>query len=775
MGAKWQEAMGLKIELTSDWRIGASAAASPDIDAEPVTTAEGLPMIPGRALRGLLRDALERYASFHTEPAEAARVQAVTAWCFGSSIGARADTTEDDGGNTDDKAEVALDSLRLATVQGHLRVDSAEPGSGDARTALRAWAADGHNSVALGYAFRRVASTSIETDTGVAKDGGLRAVRVCTPITLYAALRPTSDGAAPPNSDWRSVVEEALPFVHELGSQRTRGFGRVKMQACPDPQPVSHRSPAQLPANATSAWLRIDLVDDVVVRQTTDAGFDVGNGIPGSTLLGAAARLLYDELGSDAFEAFHSGAVRFGDAMPAADGEPAWPLPRALHREKGVADGPCVPFVRGKRPTTGQWEPMTGALLLGTLRKHQLEVRTSLRTSISERGTARSGLLYSLVALARGQSLLSRLEAEDPALLARVVEALDGRRVHLGRSKGAEFGTCTLTLQRDDHVPATIPSTSPSATAEELVVWCLSDLCLIGSLGEARLTPMPEDFGLPCDWSLDEEHSHLRTRRYSPFHGKRGRPAMEREVVTAGSVLVFRRAPNGKPLEQERVEAETMGGVGVYRAEGLGRVCLNPKLLDEPDVRIDAPIEDGAQPSVEVAADSALDAVHFVAEWSKLAAVATTRDRLYRAAVDTADVLSAYGLPSAQLGALRAFANERSGQKYEDFKSDFVAQFSAESATEDVDRAPEPARRLSREEDNRRRVRDQARRQAGSSGAIQKERWQVKRSGKSAFQVLEHLLQDENLGDELARPGAAAMLIELIGARARGRSQGGNR
>src|SRR5579885_854668 len=61
--------------------------------------------------------------------------------------------------------------------------------------------------------------------------------------------------------------------------------------------------------------LRLTLLDDVALSErAASAGPHLGlDYIPGATLLGAAARRLYDSLSrDDAFLAFHSGKVRFG-------------------------------------------------------------------------------------------------------------------------------------------------------------------------------------------------------------------------------------------------------------------------------------------------------------------------------------------------------------------------------------------------------------------------------------------------------------------------------
>ncbi len=59
--------------------------------------------------------------------------------------------------------------------------------------------------------------------------------------------------------------------------------------------------------------------------------------IPGSAILGMVASQLYAQLTpEEALQVFHSGAVRFSDALPVHQGQTAYPVPLCWHHSKGT-------------------------------------------------------------------------------------------------------------------------------------------------------------------------------------------------------------------------------------------------------------------------------------------------------------------------------------------------------------------------------------------------------------------------------------------------------
>ncbi|MGI5864016.1 MAG: hypothetical protein ACOX6T_18445 [Myxococcales bacterium] len=346
-----------------------------------------------------------------------------------------------------------------------------------------------------------------------------------------------------------------------------------------------------------SLWLRIQLETDVAITESsaTVGGHRCLGYVPGAALLGAAARVSYPVEDVDlAWRVFHSGAVRFGAALPVgSDGAPCVPMPLALHHPKGesatIEDklnsnsvlnfdwvlnlDSVVSLSRTARQDGVQYKQLREGFLDGALRSIKPAIRSSMRTAV-DGGSAREGFLYTISALPAGMVLLARVDADDEAGLEEVRRRLVGREVRLGRSRNAEFGRARI--EESDAVPEGARRRGEPKPGEALFL-CLSDLCLRNpASGQPTFEPDPADFGLPQGWRFDPARSFLRVRRYSPFNGTRKRPDLERQAIVAGSVLVF--TGEGTP-SKDSVAAAVTGGVGSYRAEGLGQVLFEPAIL----------------------------------------------------------------------------------------------------------------------------------------------------------------------------------------------------
>lgn len=195
----------LKFQLSSYWHIGSGVGGDAVADSVVQRDAHGLPTIPGRTIKGLLRDAMS-LASLSGRVAP----ERVAKW-FGSPLPGH------DGASSDDH-EVLLEDARFATEEGVLWFGSAQlPES------WRKWAGsldDPRSEPALRSLYTHLASTAIDQE-GVARDHTLRVVEVTVPMDLEAEVLGPDDAA------WVADLEACLPILRSLGSRRNRGLGRV--------------------------------------------------------------------------------------------------------------------------------------------------------------------------------------------------------------------------------------------------------------------------------------------------------------------------------------------------------------------------------------------------------------------------------------------------------------------------------------------------------------------------------------------------------------------
>lgn len=345
--------------------------------------------------------------------------------------------------------------------------------------------------------------------------------------------------------------------------------------------------------------LEITLLEDAVFseRSATEGGHRGLDYVPGAALLGAAAARLYSTLtADDAFLMFHSGRVRFSNALPVGPaGVDTFPVPLSWHYAKDVE-----PYVKsdGRRLDRAQiwnFKAMSSpelpdgkqskqiqrgyVTLAGELIRPDLALR--LKTAIDpSTGRAQEAALFGYQALPAGTVLQASITADADvaaALLSQLQQVLTGELL-LGRSRSAEYG------HAEAQVRERIPIQQSPAGDGELTLWLLADLAALDNCGQPTLYPRPEWLGLPTGKLLVEK-SFLRTRRYSPWNAHRHGRDLERQVIAQGSVLVFSLE---QPLEASHLAAIN-AGLGAFREGGLGRVWIDPPLLTSEQPQFSVP------------------------------------------------------------------------------------------------------------------------------------------------------------------------------------------
>ena len=188
----------LRIVFESYWHCGSGRAGGEDADAVVERDAEGFPYVPGRHLKGVLRQAVR-----HLEVLSAL-TPGTTAALFGADPQEEQELARSAKGGETSFAALSFGSARLpAAVRREL--------PRELRNEL----------------FAYLAATAIDEDTGVAKERTLRRIEVVVPLELRAriSLRTT----VPARSDWARLLEAAFPLVTALGAHRSRGLGRVRL------------------------------------------------------------------------------------------------------------------------------------------------------------------------------------------------------------------------------------------------------------------------------------------------------------------------------------------------------------------------------------------------------------------------------------------------------------------------------------------------------------------------------------------------------------------
>ncbi len=174
-----------EIQLLSDWHCGSGLGAGAETDAEILKNEHGLPYIPGKTIKGLLKDALYEIQQFDASvPPDLVDI------IFGS---------------------VASNSM--GSPKGKTFFSNANLSAEEQQDLLK-------NNLST-FLYRNIASTSIEKETGVAKSKSLRTMEVCVPIKLQGFINDVEEAEA-------KHLKKAALWVRSLGVNRNRGLGRCQ-------------------------------------------------------------------------------------------------------------------------------------------------------------------------------------------------------------------------------------------------------------------------------------------------------------------------------------------------------------------------------------------------------------------------------------------------------------------------------------------------------------------------------------------------------------------
>lgn len=169
--------MNIKYELTfhTYWHCGSGLAAGAAMDALVIKDKEGMPFVPGKTMKGLVREAVDIIAANKVGSVLYEQV-------FGK------------------EGEIRGESFFTNAVMNQKEHDFIV------------------STDAASYMYRSIASTAID-DNGIAVDNSLRSIQVTVPCTLTGEIQNIPNGM-------EEAICKALKYIKRLGQWRNRGLGR---------------------------------------------------------------------------------------------------------------------------------------------------------------------------------------------------------------------------------------------------------------------------------------------------------------------------------------------------------------------------------------------------------------------------------------------------------------------------------------------------------------------------------------------------------------------
>ncbi len=176
-----------KITFYDYWHCGSGLSAGADVDLLVIKDKNKLPFVPGKTMKGLVREALNDILHFQGKDINLLNV------LFGKENKKESEKESDSNQN-----------------QGCLFFKNAELEDKIREEIVASQTAD--------YLYEAISSTAIESD-GVAKSHSLRRIEVTVPCELYGEILDVPEAH-------KEDIECALNYIKRLGQNRNRGLGR---------------------------------------------------------------------------------------------------------------------------------------------------------------------------------------------------------------------------------------------------------------------------------------------------------------------------------------------------------------------------------------------------------------------------------------------------------------------------------------------------------------------------------------------------------------------
>jgi len=175
-----QTTIKYSIQFYSYWHCGSGLAAGASADALVVKDAYGLPFVPGKTIKGLLREVVEEYSGIEQGDID-------------TMFGKRADKDNE----TTAQGACFFSNACLREEERNLII-------------TKKWQK---------HLYDTIASTAIDEDTQTAKENSLRTIEVAVPCTMHGQISGVTDNCA-------EKMKQALRMIKRIGVNRNRGLGR---------------------------------------------------------------------------------------------------------------------------------------------------------------------------------------------------------------------------------------------------------------------------------------------------------------------------------------------------------------------------------------------------------------------------------------------------------------------------------------------------------------------------------------------------------------------
>lgn len=500
------------------------------------------------------------------------------------------------------------------------------------------------------------AQTAIDRKTGAALENTLRLTRTLKADLVFQARLRFFE---PPDNALLNALSLGAAALQHMGTARTRGLGKVRCRllacdkngqcrdltnevlskaALPSIIQTASDQPDQTSKDQTTASSRSTCpVPTHLLRYrlvlTAPAVIPTADGdpntvvtrrdVPGSNIWGAAAYRYLSQpnhtSGDEAFcHAFLDGGLRFLTAYPEADDpevnirmpQRLIPIPHSIRKFK--EDEGLVDFVEsspGEDPIK-RLDRRYAIISEGHLATQAVKTELNYhhaRAKDRRKGRAlgaevpNGGALFTYEAIEAGQAFQGTvLGSKDD--LKNLQTYLQRGLVRIGRSRSAQYGEAEFEWL--DDAPQALnervewngfdeqQSPNGSNSGECLIITTLSPLMTVNDYGHPEAHFPKDELADALDLEVSElklRNSYTRTEVIGGYHSHLRLPRQQWPAIAPGSVFVFE---TEQKFDQECLLQLEHNGLGLRKGEGFGRIAVNRQgslqlrvetQLDDPD------------------------------------------------------------------------------------------------------------------------------------------------------------------------------------------------
>nr|WP_321500812.1 RAMP superfamily CRISPR-associated protein [uncultured Dethiosulfovibrio sp.] len=594
----------LEITFQSDWHIGSGAGIPGSLDRQVLRDVEGFPYVPGKTITGIVRDSAEMVAAVLDHHEGNDRWQNTLKSLFGGQPDSHLPK-----GQKSNSAYSAIVGFGDAVLSSKLRKKINKSSRG-VKEAL----------------FFAQPGVKISRNSGRSLEDHLFTVeQVRAGCVLRAPVKFSRNLTRNLTQDEEQLLSKAFEGVRRMGGKRRRGGGKCVLKFClnniPEQEEGANRgweilsklSPGE--NFGVSLSLRLMTLQGVIINRVTQG--NVARSlpyIPGTSLLPMFSNFLKDFLGERRIRtAIFEGDIRVSPLYPETLGSPSYPMPLVFGSPKMdsekiinhlIEPAPKDPEDSKKeqqmKERRGGWFALDKSqhfILLGSDEGDQavpvLRTHNTVEDAM-QRPTSDVGGVFTYEALPKDKVFRGTLEIEaflwkemQKKIPPKKLASFLNQEFSIGQSRKDEYGRVALSLEgvtawRSREIPL---------RENYLVVYLASDVILRGkTLGysgnpEDLREALARELEVKLDWvSWEEEKSPLggdrgdagRAGRSESWHSRWMLPRPSILFLQRGSVYLFKVTGD---WQQEKAAYLEWAGIGDRRAEGYGKILLNPEFL----------------------------------------------------------------------------------------------------------------------------------------------------------------------------------------------------